>query len=54
MIAHGGITFSSDDADPDKVMLFFHDPKTKWHATISAADLREFCRRFKALLEESS
>lgn len=54
VIAHGGITFSSDGVDPDKVMLVFYNSKTKWRGKISAADLREFCRRFKALLEESS
>ena|ERR1035437_2372254 len=54
VIAHGGITFSSDGTDLDSVMLVFHDSKAKWHGTISAAHLHEFCYRFKALLEESS
>ena len=54
VIAHGGITFSSDGADPHETMLIFHDTKAKWRGTISAADLREFCYRFKTFLEEHS
>jgi hypothetical protein len=55
-VAHGHITFSSDDRDLDAVAIEVSDHKSAdkpayWRASIRAIDLKDFCYRFIDLLE---
>ena len=56
--AHGHVTFSSDDPDLKRVSIEVEDYKPGastpyWRASIRGHDLREFCLRFIALIEET-
>jgi hypothetical protein len=51
VVAHGGITFSSNSHILAEVVVLFDDPKSNWTGRINADDLRTFCCRFKALLD---
>jgi hypothetical protein len=55
--AHARVRFSSDSAIPSEVRITFEDAKTKaspvyWRASISAAELLEFCRRYARHVED--
>ena len=56
--AHGRLTFSSDSPDLSQVYLTIEDQKQHstdpyWRATISALSLRDFCKRFVKLLDDT-
>ncbi len=56
-VSHGRVTFSSSDPDPSKVVITVEDAKPKtaasyWAAQIRADDLRDFCERCLAFIEE--
>jgi hypothetical protein len=58
-VAHGRITFSSDSREINEVSIsvenYAHkqDPLPNWSARLEARDLREFCRRFIDLIEDT-
>jgi hypothetical protein len=56
-LAHGRLVFSADSRNPADVRIQAEDarPNTKeiyWRASISATDLRVFCRLYIALLDD--
>ena len=57
-VAHGRITFSSDDRELTEVTITFEDRKKKsappyWRARINAKQLRQFCNRLMDMIEDS-
>lgn len=53
--AHGRYQFSSDDRDPEDVHIIVEDAsggKVNWRGEISSAELKDFCYRFLALIED--
>jgi hypothetical protein len=57
-VAHGRITFSSDDRELTGVTLTFEDRKNKsappyWRARINANHLHRFCYRLMDMIENS-
>lgn len=57
-VAHGRVTFSSDDRELTHVTLTFEDCKNKsappyWRARINAKHLRQFCDRLMDMIENS-
>jgi HEPN pEK499 p136 len=57
-VAHRRLRFSSDSPVTENVMIEFSDSKSKhtdpyWSAQISAKDLRTFCLKFIALLDDT-
>lgn len=57
-VAHGHVTFSSDDPDLSRVTIEVADYKPRsstpyWRASISGHGLREFCLKFIALIENT-
>ena len=57
-VAHGHMTFSSEDRDPTQVEIAVEDYKPNadkpyWCASIQADELRNFCLKFIDLLENT-
>jgi signal transduction histidine kinase len=56
-VAHGRIRFSSDNRDPNSVMIDIEDGKINqppnWSARMKASDLREFCLKFAQLVQDA-
>ena len=56
-VAHGRLVFSSDSRDPTQVRIQAEDAKSGdkhvyWRASISAPDLRAFCKLYIELLDD--
>ena len=56
-VAHRRVHFSSDSPDPENVVIQFADAKSTnaqpyWQARIGANDLRAFCLKFVALVDD--